>query len=312
MDCPSCGTGATRPDQRFCAKCGTNLAPVVPPAAWGDVPRISGPLFADDVTTAPPPAPPTAPPPPAFPLPPVPAAALASPPPSYDDRGGRRRGPIVLLAVAAVVAALIGAGGVVLLFSARDDEPSTRASAGDQSDSTIDASESSPGASPPTSSATGDPVLYRCWNGGTAVTRLSACGRPAGSAGLAWVFPSSAGDTCSVDAGPQRVAEAECYPSVAGDDVRFHYSLWRSRTALEGYYGGDTVATLPAPYGRDDLAAVRVASRAPSVGFKVAIYYQDPSALWSVTIYAADEAQYQAALDTLEVRPFRQLNGEPL
>ena len=49
MDCPSCGAPPNRPDQRFCAKCGTNLAPVEPPAAYGQGTRITGPLFADDV-----------------------------------------------------------------------------------------------------------------------------------------------------------------------------------------------------------------------------------------------------------------------
>ena len=41
MDCPSCGAAPNRPDQRFCAKCGTNLAPVEPPAAYGQGTRIT-------------------------------------------------------------------------------------------------------------------------------------------------------------------------------------------------------------------------------------------------------------------------------
>ena len=96
---------------------------------------------------------------------------------------------------------------------------------------------------------------------------------------------------------------------MGGSAVRFHYSEWRTRQALETYYGGNTVAGIGSPGGRTDLTAVQVVSRDSSVGYKVAIYYADPSALWSVTIYAADEAEYQAALDQLVVRPFKELRG---
>ena len=143
------------------------------------------------------------------------------------------------------------------------------------------------------------------------MTRLASCTPPFGAAGMAWVFPSSTGGTCSTDAGAQRASEAECAPVVGDDTVRFHYSEWRSRSALETYYGGNTVASIGSPGGRDDLTAVQVVSRDSSVGYKVAIYYADASALWSVTIYAADEAQYQAAVDQLVMRPFRRLRGEP-
>jgi hypothetical protein len=110
--------------------------------------------------------------------------------------------------------------------------------------------------------------------------------------------------------GAQRATEAECTPVVGGASVRFHYSEWRSRPALENYYGGNTLESLGAPGGRDDLTAVRVVSRDSTVGYKVALYYSDPMALWSVTIYAADEAEYLAAVAQLEMRPFRQLRGK--
>jgi hypothetical protein len=231
----------------------------------------------------------------------------------YDGSGDRqRRTPVVLLVVAALFAAAIGAGGAVLLFGA-DDGPS-EASAEDSVDTRDRGRKSGPsgkaGDTPTaTETKTKDPVEFECWDGGPAVPRLADCSSPTGVEGMAWVFPTSTGATCSTDAGAQRESEAECAPTVGGSAVRFHYSEWRTRQALETYYGGNTVAGIGSPDGRTDLTAVQVVSRDSSVGYKVAIYYADPSALWSVTIYAADEAQYQAALDQLVARPFKELRG---
>jgi hypothetical protein len=324
MDCPNCSTPRDRPDQRFCAKCGTNLAPAEPPTAYGQGTRITGPLFADDLPP-PPAAPPTfalpATPQPGYPpVPPPPSGPPPSSPPpiAYEaERNGRRRTPVVLLAVAALFAAAIGAGGVVLLFGGDDDSPSD-ASAEDRAngtrdrDGTTDAGPSTPASETPTATETEtkEPPTFLCWDGGAAVSRLADCAPPAGAAGLAWVFPSSTGATCSTDAGAQRASEADCAPTVGGDTVRFHYSEWRSREALETYYGGNTVAAIGAPGGRADLVAMQVVSRDSSVGYKVAIYYADPTALWSVTVYASDETQYQSAIDQLVMRPFNQLRGE--
>lgn len=338
MDCPSCGTRAVGPDQRFCATCGTRLAPtedagasavpetvaaVEPPPAFGQPPRITGPLFADDVAPGRPivpPPPPGALPPPPGPFPPPPAVEAPypypSPPPPprpYDDeRRGRRRTSIVLLLAAAVVAALIGAGGVVLVFGGDDDPTSdTATDRRDQEAATTDA-----GGAPTTAvtetddeATTDEPATFRCWNGGAPVMRLSTCPPPSGADGMSWVFPSSTGGTCTSDAGVQRASEVDCAPVVGGGAVRFHYSEWRTRAALETYYGSNTVAGISPPDGRDDLTAAQVESRDPDVGYKVAVYYSDPAGLWSVTIYAADETQYQAALAELDVRPFSQLRG---
>lgn len=320
MDCLSCGAAPNRPDQRFCAKCGTNLAPVEPPAAYGHGTRITGPLFADDVPTAPPAPPPPPPrlPPSPGPPPPPPPYAVAPPPTSYDaHQGSRRRSPVVLLAVAALFAALIGAAGVVLLFGGHEDSPSDTSAEdradgpGDVTDKT-DGGSSAPSRPGPTETQSSKPSTFRCWNGGRAVARLGSCTPAFGAAGMAWVLPSSTGATCTLEAGAQRASEAECMPTVGDDTVRFHYSEWRTRAALETYYGGNTVGGIGSPSGRDDLTAVQVESRDRSVGYKVAIYYADSSALWSVTIYAGDEAQYQAAVDQLVMRPFRRLSGEPV
>jgi hypothetical protein len=336
MDCPSCGTPAVHPDQRFCAKCGTNLpgassaapetvAAVEPPPAYGRPPRITGPLFADDASPgqpiAPPPPPGVAPPPPG-PFPPQPMVEVPypypSPPPPpppapYDDARQRwRRASIVLLVVAAVFAALIGATGVVLLFGGDDDPGSdTAADTRDAKVPTTKAGGTTGATESATETETDEPATFRCWNGGVAVVRLETCPPPSGADGMSWVFPSSTGTTCTSDAGVQRASEVECAPVVGGDGVRFHYSEWRSRAALETYYGNKTIVGIGTPDGRGDLTAVQVESRDPDVGYKVAIYYTDSSGLWSVTIYSADEAQYQAALDEFEGRPFRQLRGKP-
>ncbi|WP_183099543.1 hypothetical protein [Nocardioides pelophilus] len=344
MDCPSCSAPAAGPDQRFCATCGTRLAPatdpapdaappgtppdtpsgtapgtvaaVQPPPAFGQPPRITGPLFADDVRPPPPPLPPPPPPPPPPPYAPPPPASIQpafAPAPYDEERRGRRRTSIVLLLAAAVVAALIGAGGVVLLFGGDDDRTSdTATDRGDRDRVATDAAGTPTTVATETTdeAVTDEPATFRCWNGGAPVMRLATCPPPSGADGMAWVFPSSTGGTCTSDAGVQRASEVDCAPVVGGGAVRFHYSEWRTRAALETYYGSNTVAGIASPGGRDDLTAAQVESRDPDVGYKVAIYFSDPAGLWSVTIYAADEAQYQAALAELEVRPFRQLRGK--
>lgn len=326
MNCSHCGTPSVHADQRFCGNCGGDLAAATrpggePPPAYHPPARVTGPLFADDPSTTRP-APGGQQPPPPVPayaaMPPQQPAPVPQPPlPAYDDgRRNRRRTPVLLLAVAALVAALIGAGGVVLLFGNDDDDRASDTSAedrGDGVDATTDTT-TDEGEATTTTTATesenAEPASYRCWHGGPPVTRLVDCAPPSGAAGLAWVFPSSDESTCSPSVGVQRAAEVDCSPLVDGDPVRFHYSEWRSRTALENYYGGNTVATIASPGGRGDLTAARVESRASDVGYKVAVYYADSTAVWSVTIYAADEAQYLAAVDLLEARPFRQLRGE--
>ena len=209
---------------------------------------------------------------------------------------------------------MVGAGGAVLLFADDDDSPSDTSvrdrGTGAEADPTTDVEPSGATDPSPTETETTEPATFRCWDGGPPVARPADCTPPSGAAGMAWVFPSSTGATCSTDTGAQRASEAECAPAVGDTAVRFHYSEWRSRAALETYYGGNTVAGIAAPDGRADLTAVQVVSRDSSVGYKVAIYYADPSALWAVTIYAADESQYLAAVDQLVVRPFPQLRGE--
>lgn len=327
MDCPSCGTAAAHPDQRFCAECGTNIAAVEPPSAYGQATRITGPLFAEDPppapTGTPPSSPPFAPPPTQAPPPPAPAFPPPSapppsgPPPSDPPTAyggeppGRARSSIVLLVVAALVAALIGAGGVLLLFGGDDPDSDTTAEDREGADRTADRGPRAPTTAEQTETETDDvePPTYECWSGGVAVTRLVTCPPPTGADGLVWVFPSAADSTCAVEPGAERATEADCTPVVGGAAVRFHYSEWRTRPALENYYSGNMVEPLGSPDGREDITAVRVGSRDSDVGYKVALYYTDPTTLWSVTIYAADEAEYLAALDHLVMRPFRQLRG---
>ena len=231
----------------------------------------------------------------------------------------------MLLVLAALVAAVVGAGAAVLLFggeddSSRDTSAEDRADASGGSDSTAgsdEVSETADASSAPTSpTATetqpGERSTFRCWNGGPTVARLASCTLPFGAAGMAWVFPSSTEATCSTHTGAdQRATEVDCAPVVGGDAVRFHYSEWLTSADLAVYYGRTSVAPIAPPGGRGDLTAAQVESRDPDVGYKVAIYYTNADALWSVTIYAADEEEYQAAVDQLVMRPFRRLSGDP-
>lgn len=318
MDCPSCGAAAARPDQQYCARCGTNLAPVEPPAAYDQGTRISGPLFADDVPPPPPAAPPPPPPPPAYPTPPAYAPQPANQPvyqqpPATAPPRRPVRPSVVLLAGAAVVAALIGAGGVVLLLGGDDDptearEPSRTVDAA----ATADADPSPPTSTEPGTAVTSEPPEFRCWNGDGPVERLADCSLPTGPDGLAWVFPSVLHDGCSVRTGAARATEADCIEDIEGADVRFHYSEWRSRAALEDYYGRNEIERVGPLAGNPDLTVVEVVSRDPAVDYKVAIYYEDPSALWSVTIYAADQATFFYAEGEVEARRLRQIRGERL
>lgn len=297
--CPRCGTAGVRDGQRFCAQCGTDLT------------------VGDRSEQVPPPAPDTVAPVAPLPAPPPPYAqqAYAQPvvpapqPAGYAGGSGGRRTPLVLLTIAALLAALLGAGGVVLLLEGGDGSGSgtTTEDRRDDGDTTPETA-ATPTTGPTESGTTEQQQTFRCWDG-AAVASLDSCSRPSGVEGMAWVFPSSTGSTCSAEAGVQRVTEADCTPTVAGAAVRMHYSEWPSRDALESYYGGLTVGTIDPPGGRDDLTARQVVSRDSDVGYKVAIYYTSAAGLWSVTVYAADEAQYLAALDELEIRPFGQLQG---
>ncbi|KAA1421542.1 hypothetical protein F0U44_04450 [Nocardioides humilatus] len=322
MNCALCGTAAVHDDQRFCARCGGELgtpppppadvtmpgsmpvpmpvtppppaAPIPPPPAYFPPPRVNGPLFADaEVTVRPTP-------------PPAPLPVVVPPVP----RQPKRRMPVLVLVVAALLAAAVGAGGVVLVLSGQDDDRSTAATDSptrDQRTTSAPTSDAAPTSDVgQTKSATPKPRDFRCWDGGKRVAALAACGLPTGQDGLTWVFPSAAASGCYGNTGVQRDAEIECSPS----GVRFHYSEWRSRGALETYYGGNGPVSIDPPSGRADLRAFQVESRDPDVGYKVAVYFADPSALWSVTIYAADRDQYLAIIRELDVRPFRDLRGK--
>jgi hypothetical protein len=228
----------------------------------------------------------------------------------------------VLVAVLALFAALLGAGGVFLLLG--DDEPGTTAQDEGTADDVIEGQgrgdattgpeaetgEATTPADDPTEPAPTEAVAgFTCWDG-TKVAKPSRCRVPTGQDGLAWVFPTSDDPGCTPRTGAARVTEADCYPDVAGRSVWFHYSEWRSPAAMTDYYQGQALATLGPPNGRTDLTAYLVESRQSDIGHKVAIMYVDPTAVWSVTIYAADEQQYAGALARLDMRPFRQLRGK--
>ncbi len=317
-----------RVDQHYCTRCGTELN-----AADGHEGQGPGPIRGSDVST---PARNThsvslvktglggqpmsrgvtlrkinGPGSPAQPAPGSPPALTGLPPAPSPPREGepRTRGRWWFV-LAATLAALVGVAAIVAVLRFNDDpSPSDSREGTGTTTSEPQASAQATDRASPVDSATPTAQTFTCWNGGASVTQLDSCQPPSGNDGMAWVFPSSTGTGCFFKPRPNRASEAECTPTVGGDPLRFHYSEWRARTDLERYYGGLSPSPIRPPDSRDDLIAVHVTSRNVSVGFKVAIYYRSPSALWSVTIYAVDEAQYSAALNHLEVIPRRQLRG---
>ena len=267
--CPRCGTEPVRDGQRFCARCGTDLAG--------------------------PPAPAPAPPQYAAPPPPAPA--------------GPRRTPVVVLAVAALVAALVGAFGVVLLLDGDEDRASDTTAEDERADEVATSDAVTSPSTTATETETEEQRTFSCWDGGAPVASPSDCDPPSGPEGMAWVFPRSDDTGCATSPGENRATETDCTATVAGAAVRIHYSEWRVRANLESYYGGVAVGAIEPPDGREDLTALQVVSRDSDVGYKVAIYYSSVEGLWSVTVYAADETQYLAALQQVEIRPFDELRG---
>lgn len=262
------------------------------------------------------------PPAPAGPPPPPPGAPGPILPTPHQRRGPW---PIVALVVAGLLAAVLGAVGVVLLLgeddpgsdrvSARDDSADARADTdADEADEAEDSQEpptADEPTDPPTSQQAAPVPAFRCWDG-TEVVRRRACPEPTGPAGMAWAFPSSSDNSCITTSSARRPTEVDCNPLVDGVPVRVHYSEWSSRIAMESYYGNLAVEPAPAPGGRGDITAMHVYSRDSDVGFKVALYFSDPSTRWSVTIYAADESAYLRALSQVDIRASRQLRGRPL
>lgn len=212
----------------------------------------------------------------------------------------------MLLLVLVLVAVGIGATGAVLLLRGDDvtaaaDDESRRAPGprdgpvSELSASPVDETEVTNTVAPP---------AFRCWDGADVGT-LAECRAPTGADGLSWVFGGSTGEQCVVVPDPGRLTEVDCYPSQAGGQVRVHYSEWRSREALEEYYAGNLRSVLapPAPYLEAWLLDA-------SVDHKVVVFYDDPAARWSVTVYAETEAQYRSVVEGLEPRPARWLAGE--
>ena len=253
---------------------------------------------------------------------PVPSRTWEAPP--TRPRMGYLTAALVLLAVAATV----GVGtAVVLLMADRDveaNDPTAAASSSSVSES--DVATPSPSvvattgtttepSTEPSTASTEVPTEdvrqqsgVRCWNG-VEVAGLAGCSYPQGVEGLVWVFPGADDSGCGGVARGHHGRVVDRYCSVLlphGAEVQLHFSQWRDFDLMRFNYRADQAGPDLA-MDRDDLHAFAVAD--VDAAFKVAVYYRLPQAPWSVTVYAASDADLGTALELLEVRPVKQLRG---
>ncbi|WP_141015476.1 zinc ribbon domain-containing protein [Nocardioides sambongensis] len=275
MNCPSCGTPADQPGQRFCRACGTSLtAPVAPPS--------------------PPPGPTLS----------LPFEATA---PAEQPAGWRRA---VLPVLGVLVAASIGIGGTLLLLGGPGEAAADRTPA--EAGATATAADPTgpvPPASSTSSTRTARPpgagrARFECWDG-SRVASADRCPALNGTDGMAWVFPGSEGPGCRrAGSSGGRGVEVNCTEQVGGREVEVHYSRWRSWESMDRNYRDAATRSLDL---RRDVNARAVASE--RVAGKVAVWLADRSAPYSVTIYADRVADAVALFGSLDVRGRGELTG---
>jgi hypothetical protein len=140
-----------------------------------------------------------------------------------------------------------------------------------------------------------DEEAVRCWDGATATT-LEACGFPQGNPGLRWVFDGMKDLDCEPIFAPNkdRAATRYCYGDIDGRPVQYHVSHWRHWDEMAHFY--DTYRTEPGDLdlGRTDVRAFWVRTDGD---LKIAVYYTDHAAPWSMTVHADDDRDALAAAD---------------
>ena len=223
---------------------------------------------------------------------PVTTVVAPSPTPPADERASRpRAGRRLAVRLGATAFGVAGAGLVLLL--ALDGRTTPEAA----DDETTRANSDASGA--------GEAL---CWNGEPAAD-VADCSVPTDDAGLAWVFPASDDPTCDPQSpGPTtKVVERYC-PMVlaAGGDVQVHYSQWRDHAWMVDRYEGVRLDR-DFDVGRSDLAAYAI--EAPDGLRKAVLFYRDPDAPFSVTVYAESDDDLYTAVGQLMIRPVEHLRG---
>jgi len=118
---------------------------------------------------------------------------------------------------------------------------------------------------------------------------------------LSIAFPLAAGCAEVATPKPTRLRASWCHDEPSG--VSVHYSLWRDWAAMDANYR--RVALRAADVREDVEAAWVEVTKADGRdrGRKLAVWYADRGAPYSVTIYAPTEAAVLAAFARLELRP---------
>lgn len=222
---------------------------------------------------------------------PPPPAPLSPPAPAEPARP-RRSGTVAI--VLAVVGVLLLSAVVTALVLGRDEEPDEVAD-----DSGRPGSASSGPSRSPSSGGTasgGTAALLTCWKGAPA----ASCPAVRGAGAMAWVFPGSDDADCApTDPAAPRLASTWCTP---GQGYVVHYSQWPDWASMNGYYTAKAVRTLPL---RTDVHGARYDGETRQGSYwevKIAAWYVDRAAPWSVTVYAHDLATAERVYDRLGAR----------
>lgn len=316
-----CGAGLPS-GLTFCTQCGARLPSLAPPAPVVcrvcDAPMAPGLRFCTQCGAPAPDTESNSPTPGSGQSPP-PTTSAAEPTSAHPDPTSRARSRAVW-GISSLVGLLVIATGVGALLIGRSGNPSA------QDPGTPPAS---PGSTPgghgqdspsqqtttDESSAPVEPITYTCWND-REVERLRECPRPAGVAGLAWVFPSFHPSDCrNMKAyGPvvARVVFYECQGATpSGSPITFHYSIWRTSSAGFAHYDrgvGVHRTSGHSPGGK--LVGYKWLSVTGSGEFKAAVMYA--RAPFTVSLYAPTLAARSEALDdVLQMRPPVNIRGVP-
>lgn len=244
---------------------------------------------------------PTSPGPQPPPTPPAPPGSLAPPgplaPPEAEPRP-RRSGTIaIVLAVVGVL--LVSAAVTALVLGGRDDDPDEAADEAGTSGSVSSGDSKSPSSGSPASdgpASDGPAALLTCWKGPPS----ASCPAVRGAGAMAWVFPGSGSSDCvpNEPAAP-RLASTWC---TVGDEYVVHYSQWPDWASMNGYYAAKALRTLPL---RSDVHGARYDGETRQGTYwevKVAAWYVDRAAPWSVTVYAHDLATAERVYGDLGTR----------
>jgi hypothetical protein len=229
-------------------------------------------------------------------------------------------------AVAGALLVLLVVGGVFIgvKLGGSDDDGQADAATGPggtaSAEKSPEGSESEPQSEPteadsvePTTETVPDPTPsdvvqapYTCWDG-TPAQSIDACTLPEGRAGLEYVFPSMANQSCSrLGASPAigRTDLVQCRAYLDdGTEIKVNYSKWESVSAGRDHYDGKLTRT-----SADGGAYYTWTGRAGRQYNAAGLFVTEP---FSTSVYAPTEEDLALALGLLQGRPPDQVRGGP-